>query len=111
MLAPDKPPQSLTADNLTSEATIPVQWSPVPNGHVNGLLMGYSIKYQRIRTAERSVFYRTEEETMIVKPNQRSILLPVQTYSTYSIKVAAFTQAGMGPYTEYVYAGKLSMEF
>lgn len=68
--------------------------------------MGYSIKYQRIRTAERSVFY-TEEEIVTVPPSELSTFLHVQTYSTYRIKVAAFTQAGMGPYSEYVYSGKL----
>lgn len=75
-------------------------------GHVRGLLMGYSIKYQRIRTAERDV-HDTEEETLIVKPPKLSTLLQVETYSTYRIKVAAFTQKGLGPYSEYVYAGEV----
>ena len=48
----------------------------------------------------------TEEETITVIESEMSVLLPVQTYSRYKIKVAAFTQAGMGPYTEYVYAGR-----
>ena len=71
--------------------------------------MGYSIKYQRIRTAERAVL-NTPEETLIVEPNKLSTLLQVQTYSTYRIKMAAFTQKGMGPYSEYVYAGKFSVK-
>lgn len=50
----------------------------------------------------------TPEETLIVEPNELSTLLQVATYSTYRIKVAAFTQKGMGPYTEYVYAGRFS---
>lgn len=66
--------------------------------------MGYSLKYQRIRTAERAVF--DIEEHVILKPNELSIILQAQTYSTYRIKVAAFTQKGMGPYSEYVYAGE-----
>jgi len=78
-------------------------WSPVPQGYVNGLLMGYSIKYQRIRTAERTVF--DDEHTLTVKPSKLSIRLQVQTYSTYRIRVAALTQKGMGPYSEYVFAG------
>ena len=67
--------------------------------------MGYSIKYQRIWTTERSVF-ETEEENVTVIESETSVLLPVETYSKYKIKVAAFTQAGVGPYTEYVYAGR-----
>ena len=98
------------AQNLTSEFTIDVNWSPVPDGHVNGPLMGYSLKYQRIRTAERAVS-DTEEHTLIFKPSELSTVLKVQTYSTYRIKVAAFTQKGLGPYSEYVYAGELEVFF
>lgn len=98
----------MTAQNLTSEALIPVNWKPVPMGHVNGLLVGYSIKFQRIKTAEKAVF-DSEEETLIVQPSELSAFLAVQTYSIYRIKVAAFTQKGMGPYSKYVYAGTFLM--
>ena len=67
--------------------------------------MGYYLKYQRIQTAEKAVF-DTEEHIVTLKPSELSILLQVQTYSTYKIQVAAFTQKGMGPYSEYVYAGR-----
>ena len=103
--APDKPPQNVSASNLTSEARIPVSWGPVPEGHVNGLLIGYSIKYQRIWTAERAAL-DTEEENVIVEPSETSAILQVQTYSVYRIKVAAFTRRGMGPYSEFLYAGE-----
>ena len=99
------PPQSVTAQNLTSEASIDVTWSPVPSGHVNDILMGYSVKYLRIQTAERNVF-NTEEHTLTTKPTDQLISLQVDTYSTYRIQVAAFTRKGMGPYSEYIYAGK-----
>ena len=36
----------------------------------------------------------------------KSTDLKAQTYSIYEIKVAAFTQKGMGPYSNYVYGGK-----
>ena len=36
----------------------------------------------------------------------KSTGLKVQTYSIYEIKVAAFTQKGMGPYSNHVYGGK-----
>ena len=50
--------------------------------------------------------FDTEEHIVTLKPSELSILLQVQTYSTYKIQVAAFTQKGMGPYSEYVYAGR-----
>lgn len=98
------PPQSVTAQNLTSESSIDVTWSPVPDGQVNGILLGYSVKYQRILTADREVF-DIDEHALTVKPTDRSITLLVQTYSTYRIRVAAFTRKGIGPYS-LVYAGR-----
>lgn len=98
------PPQSVSAQNLTSESFIDVTWSPVPDGHVNGILLGYSIKYQRILTADWEVF-DTEEHALTVLPTYLAISLRVQTYSIYRIQVAAFTRKGMGPYS-HVYGGK-----
>lgn len=97
----------MTAHNLTSAVAINVTWSPVPVGHVNGLLIGYSIKYRRIRTAERDVF-DTEEYTVTVKPSELLVEIETDTYSIYEIRVAAFTQRGMGPYSEFVYGGELA---
>ncbi|CAH3191318.1 unnamed protein product, partial [Porites evermanni] len=100
---PTRPPQGVVAQNLTSEKSINVNWSPVLSGHVNGPLLGYSLKYQRIRTAER-VFEDREEHTLTFKPEELSTVLQVETYSTYRIRVAAFTPKGLGPYSDYVLA-------
>ena len=102
---PSKPPQSVAAERLKAAEFIKVTWSPVPFGYVGGLLMGYSIKYRRIVTAEKEVL-PWEEETAIAKSTDLFIFLKVQTYSIYEIKVAAFTQKGMGPYSDYVYGGE-----
>ena len=104
-LVPSKPPQSVAAERLKAAEFIKVTWSPVPFGYVGGLLMGYSIKYRRIVTAEKEVL-PWEEETAIAKSTDLFIFLKVQTYSIYEIKVAAFTQKGMGPYSDYVYGGE-----
>ena len=98
------PPQNVTAQNLTSESYIYVTWTPVPADQVNGILLGYSLKYQRTLTADREVF-DTAEHVLTVRPNDHSITLVVQTYSTYRIQVAAFNRKGIGPYS-LVYAGR-----
>lgn len=98
------PPKNVTAQNLTSESYIYVTWTPVPAYQVNGILLGYSLKYQRILTADKDVF-DTAEHVLTVKPNDHSITLLVQTYSTYRIQVAAFNRKGIGPYS-LVYAGR-----
>ena len=98
------PPQNVTAQNLTSESYIYVTWTPVPDDHVNGILLGYSLKYQRTLTADREVFDKAEH-VLIVRPNVHSNTLLVQTYSTYRIQVAAFNRKGIGPYS-LIYAGR-----
>ena len=94
----------MTAERLKAAESINVTWNEVPFGHVNGLLMGYSIKYRRVKTAEKSVVHL--EETAIAKSTDFWIVLNVQTYSVYKIEVAAFTQKGLGPYSEYIYGGR-----
>ena len=47
-----------------------------------------------------------EEDTLTFKPDELSTVLQVKTYSTYRIRVAAFTPKGLGPYSEYVLAGE-----
>nr|XP_058971271.1 uncharacterized protein LOC131797634 [Pocillopora verrucosa] len=98
---PSKPPQNVTAERLKAADSINVTWNEVPFGHVNGLLMGYSIKYRRVKTAEKNVVHL--EETAIAKSTDFWMVLNVQTYSVYKIEVAAFTQKGLGPYSEYIY--------
>ncbi|XP_022801143.1 contactin-3-like [Stylophora pistillata] len=99
---PSKPPQNVTAEKLKAAESINVTWNEVPFGHVNGLLMGYSIKYRRVKTAEVNVVHSVEE-TAVAKSNDLWIVLSVQSYSVYAIRVAAFTQKGLGPYSEYEY--------
>ena len=48
----------------------------------------------------------TEEYTLTFKPEELSTVLQVKTYSTYRIRVAAFTPKGLGPYSEDVLAGE-----
>jgi len=88
----------MTAKNLTSDSSIDVSWSPVPDTHVNGILLGYYIKYRRMLTADREVF-DTDEHVLRAEPTDRSITLLVQTYSIYRIQVAGFTRKGIGPYS------------
>ena len=78
----------MTAERLKAAESINVTWNEVPFGHVNGLLMGYSIKYRRVKTAEKNVVHL--EETAIAKSTDLWIVLNVQTYSVYKIEVAAF---------------------
>ena len=100
---PIKPPQRVATERLKASEFIQVIWIHIPFGYVGSLLIGYFIKYQRIVTAEKEVLPK-EEETAMAK----STGLKAQTYSIYEIKVEAFTQKGMGPYSDYVYRGKFN---
>ena len=94
----------MTAERLKAAESINVTWNEVPFGHVNGLLMGYSIEYQRVKTAEKCVVHLND--TAIANSTDPWIVLNVQIYSVYKIKVAARTQKGLGPYSNYTYGGR-----
>lgn len=54
--------------------------------------------------------FDTEEYTVTVRSTELLVELQVQTYSIYEIQVAAFTQKGLGAYSEFVYGGKLKVK-
>ena len=83
-IAPSKPPCSVTAAN-TASASITVQWGPVECIHRNGDITGYSVQYG--------------SETMSVSGDSSGGTYVIMPPTTYSIQVAAETDAGLGPYS------------
>ena len=86
---PDGAPQNVAGQN-TSSTTILVSWEAVQAELRNGIITGYTIKYQSL----------TENDNGIVKagPNDRQAnLTGLQEFVEYNISVVAFTVKGDGP--------------
>ena len=84
----------MTAFNLSS-TSIRVLWEPIPADHINGVLLGYHVTYQKVGRAKRSVTMETVNDTSL------SIdLRGLSKFSQYSILVSGFTNKGGGRETE-----------
>ena len=84
----------MTAFN-SSSTSIRVLWEPIPADHINGVLLGYYVTYQKVGRAKRSVTMETVNDTSL------SIdLRELSKFSQYSILVSGFTSKGGGTETE-----------
>ena len=89
--APSAPPTSVSVSEVNS-SSITVQWGPVVCIHRNGNVTGYSVQYG--------------SETVSVSGDFSGgmyVISGLMPSTTYSIKVAAVTSAGTGPYSATVY--------
>ena len=68
-----------------------VRWSEPSKNTINGQLRGYRVYYYSIKNPKQ-VFNRT-----VNKPNERNVTLTgLRKFTTYKVKVAAFTRVGNG---------------
>ncbi|KAK4309382.1 hypothetical protein Pmani_018962 [Petrolisthes manimaculis] len=91
---PSKEPQNVTAEAASSRSLI-IRWEPPPAEHQNGVITGYKIRYkERGKTGSA--------KTKTTDGNRRLFALTDLKKSTqYSIKLAAMTVNGTGPYTQW----------
>ena len=94
---PDHPPPNVTAFN-TSSTSINVTWEHIPPDHVNGILLGYYVKYLRHDKANANITMVTVNSTTL-----HVELEGLGKYKEYSIQVAGSTVVGLGNFSEPVY--------
>lgn len=86
---PSLAPVNLRAHN-TSSTSILVFWEPLPNDHVNGILLGYKVTYKKhgqIHARKQNI------STML----NFTILSGLDKFTIYDVNVSAFTRVGNGP--------------
>nr|XP_045611215.1 neogenin-like isoform X3 [Procambarus clarkii] len=91
---PSREPQNVTVEAASSRSLI-IRWEPPPTEHQNGVITGYKIRYK-----EKGKTGSTKTKT--TDGNRRLFALTDLKRSTqYSIKLAALTVNGTGPYTHW----------
>ena len=102
LLAPTLPPQNIRGYS-TSAHSIMVSWDPVPESGRNGIVREYRIEYSTEDNITLSICVPAKIEVM---------LLRLQPFSNYTIKMAAKTVA-YGNYSEpiFVTSGELGKEY
>lgn len=92
--APNHAPVNITAHN-TSSTRIKVTWQPIPPSHVNGILIGYCVKYRRAEKVNENIsMVMVNSTTMSVE------LIGLGKYKLYSIQVSGRTAVGFGNYSD-----------
>lgn len=83
----------MTARTLSS-TTIQVTWNEVPHIERNGIITGYQVEYTQTAFHKENVLvWRLDE------PALNTTISNLHEYTTYIIRVLAFTSAGPGPYS------------
>lgn len=94
---PSRPPINMTAFN-TSSTSINVTWEPVPDDHVNGIVLGYRLFYKQ---ADKAI---DDFSNLTVNSTVFSIELEsLEFYTKYELQLLAFTVVGDGNVSEPVY--------
>lgn len=98
LTVPDLPPAGITAHG-TSPTSIKVSWKPVPEGHENGVILGYRILF--VDAAE----LLEEGHSFDVHFNFSSLEVNGLTrFTNYCVQVFAFTEKGDGKMSDCLYA-------
>ena len=107
-LVPSKPPSSINAKGHVSLTTIPVSWQPVDPQHINGVLLGYKIRYQAVAFGQEPA----EDQPVLEKNVSTSALTVVlenlDIFTLYRVDVLGYTVIGEGPEAT-DYAGLLQL--
>lgn len=77
---------------ILESSSVSITWKPIPERFRNGIIKGYHIEYHP----------EDENKTAVPKENVNGnftshILKSLRKFTTYTIKVAAYTKAGIGP--------------
>lgn len=77
-----------------SSTTIQVTWNEVPPIERNGIITAYQVQYIQTAFNKENVLVQKIDE-----PALNTTLYNLHEYTTYTIRVQAFTTAGPGPYS------------
>ena len=101
---PRSPPTGLAAINFFSPSRLYATWKSLPAVYWQGIPTGYSIRFQVKHTIHEENETWTGE-FLVLPYSTKALLKGLQTYATYSLKIAAVTEIGPGPYSEEILIG------
>ena len=91
---PSAPPMNLSLVHSDSWSIV-VEWKPVPVGYENGIIKGYTLVH-RVKDSENSMSMADDS----IYSKNIAVLSGLEFDTLYSIRVAAFTNAGSGNFSE-----------
>ena len=94
---PSHSPRNITAFN-TSSTSINVTWQPIPNDHVNGILLGYRVLYKK-KNSPMDAFQNITVNSTYLDAEITSL----EVYTEYELRIVGFTIIGDGNVSEPVF--------
>ncbi|KAM9656941.1 tyrosine-protein kinase Mer isoform 4-T4 [Morphnus guianensis] len=91
--APTTPPLNVTVSFNESVSSVEIRWVKPPLGKIHGELQGYHIWYRWQNSKEVNISTEAQPNTSV------AILPVVATNATCSVRVAAITKGGVGPFS------------
>lgn len=107
-LVPSKPPSSINAKGHVSLTTIPVCWQPIDPQYINGVLLGYKIRYQAVAFGQEPAEVQPVLEVNVGISTLTVILENLDIFTLYRVDVLGYTVIGDGPAAT-DYAGLLQL--
>ncbi|RWS31821.1 Down syndrome cell adhesion molecule-like protein Dscam2, partial [Leptotrombidium deliense] len=95
--SPSLPPTKIKCNALSS-TSVKVTWDKLAHRNVNGILVGYKVRYKLVTDASEE-----QIKTEVIRDHNGLILYGLEKFTNYSLKIAAYTAAGDGPFSDYVY--------
>lgn len=98
VLVPSRAPVSIQVQS-TGPRSILIEWSPVPQQYVHGILRGYHVYYKTGKPkVKRSTSLVGVIKAMSVNKSSHNLeITGLEPFTSYDVWVAAFTDAGSGP--------------
>ena len=85
-------------DQKTTTSVV-ATWKKIPDDLINGILLGYKLRYTVSRISdELYIGAPITKEIKLDKFTFRYKITGLQSYTTYDISVAGYTDAGNGPF-------------
>ena len=94
---PSKPPESIIAESHVTLTTIPVTWQPIDSHYINGILLGYKIRYQAVAIGEEPVEDQPIREERVNATTLSLVLKNLEIFTLYRVDVLGYTIMGNGP--------------
>ena len=98
----------MNAKGHVSLTTIPVSWQPIDPQHINGVLLGYKIRYQAVASGEEPAEVQPVLEKNVGTSTLTIILENLDIFTLYRVDVLGYTVIGEGPAAT-DYAGLLQL--
>ena len=108
-LVPDEPPTTVETWPSRSDS-IKIYWSPIPESHRNGIIIGYRVFYKTIdepqrrydrapRSVNQFAIYGALSGEKMVEVNSSAYSVEIKDlkdYSWYQVRIGALTSKGLG---------------